>query len=285
MGSIVYLNGQLCPREQANVSVMDRGFLFGEGVYEVVRCYEGRWFRMRDHGARLARSMAALSMGGFEVSWLEGIGNDLLKANHSDGSGVILYVQVTRGADTNRAHRYPMKLLTPTSLAFLQQLRLEADSEKAAVVIQEDQRWGRCDIKSISLLGHVMAATEAQRAKADEAILVREGVVTEGSSTNVAIVREGRVVTHPESPKILSGISRKVMLEICGEMGVAVEQRPFGVDELHSASEVFLMGTTHEIWPVGKIDGKVLEGPQDGGLTGRLMGRFSELTRTADRIG
>lgn len=285
MGSIVYLNGQLCPREEANVSVLDRGFLFGEGVYEVVRCYEGRWFRMRDHTGRLARSMVALSMGGFEVSWLEGIGNDLLKANHSGGSDVILYVQVTRGADTNRAHRFPMRLLTPTSLAFLQDLRPEDDPESASVVIQEDQRWGRCDIKSISLLGHVMAANDAKRAKADEAILVRDGVVTEGSSTNVAIVQDGRVVTHPESPKILSGISRKVMLEICAEMGVTVEQRPFGLDALHRASEVFLMGTTHEIWPVGKIDGKVVVRRPEGGLTGRLARRFSELTCSADRIG
>ena len=262
---------------EAGVSPMDRGFLFGDGVYEVVRCYDGRWFRMEDHEARLARSLSAIGLEGFDVGRLAQVGEDLLAANGKPRADALFYLQVTRGCDEVRSHVYPKSPpLKPTVFGMLRLMDREFREPPASVVLLEDQRWGRCDVKSISLLGHVMAANEARVLSADEAVLYRNGVVTEGASVNVAAVIDGQVRTHPESPRILSGISRKAMLEICRETGIPFEERAFGVEELKTASEVFLMGTTHEIWPVGAIDGVMLESPADGGVVKPLARRFRE---------
>lgn len=280
---IVYLDGQLCPLSDAKVSVLDRGFLFGDGVYEVVRCYRGRWFRMKDHAERLARSLKEIGIETFESDWLEGIGDDLLAANGKTPPDLILYLQVTRGADIVRAHCYPDEPLKPTVFAMIRSMDIKQPELPAAVVTVEDRRWGRCDIKCTSLLGHVMAANISKAKQAQEAVLVRDGIVTEGSCTNVAIVVDGTVITHPESPRILSGISRKVVLEICSELKIPVLERSFRVDELKRASEAFLMGTTHEVWSVASVDGDLIPLPTDGGITQKLWNRFSELARAEGR--
>jgi D-alanine transaminase len=276
---IAYLNGQLCPLSEAKVSVLDRGFLFGDGVYEVVRCYHGRWFRMKDHSERLARSLKEIGVDTFDSNWLEGIGDDLLAANGKTPPDAILYLQVTRGSDVVRSHFYPDEPIKPTVFGMLRSIGSKQPEAPAAVRTVEDRRWGRCDIKSTSLLGHVMAANDAKAKGAHEAVLVRDGMVTEGSCTNVAVVVDGQVMTHPESPRILSGISRKVVLEICAELKIPVIERSFRLDEMKRASEVFLMGTTHEVWPVMSIDGTPLPIPAEGGLTQTLRTRFSELAR------
>lgn len=279
---VVFLNGNLCPLVEARVSPMDRGFLFGDGVYEVVRCYDGRWFRMEDHAARLARSLSAIGLEGFDVGSLAKVGEDLLAANGGQGADAIFYLQVTRGCDELRSHVYPKSPpLKPTVFGMARLLEREFREPPASVVLLEDRRWGRCDVKSVSLLGHVMAANEARAQGADEAMLYRDGVVTEGASVNVAAVIDGQVRTHPESPRILSGISRKAMLEICRETGVPFEERAFSVEELKTASEVFLMGTTHEIWPVGAIDGVLMKATADGGVANRLARQFRERVRSA----
>lgn len=277
---VVYFNGRLCSLAEAGVSPMDRGFLFGDGVYEVVRCYDGRWFRMEDHAARLARSLTAIGLEGFDVGRLARVGEDLLEANGGRGADAVFYLQVTRGCDEVRSHVYPQSTsLKPTVFGIVRLLDREFREPPASVVLLEDRRWGRCDVKSVSLLGHVMAANEARAQGADEAVLYRGGVVTEGASVNVAAVIDGRVRTHPESPQILSGVSRKAMLEICQETGVPFEERAFSVEELRAASEVFLMGTTHEIWPVCAVDGVLLESPAEGGVVKPLARRFRERTR------
>ena len=277
MNQITYLDGQLCPLDEAKISVLDRGFLFGDGVYEVVRCYRGQWFRMRDHIERLARSLSEIGIDNFDANWMEGIARDLLAANGKVPSDLILYLQVTRGSDAVRAHVYPAQSLKPTVFGMLRSMSRTAPEPPAAVTLVEDRRWGRCDIKSIALMGHVMAANQANRNGSDEAILIRDGVVTEGSCTNVAAVINGQVVTHPESPSILSGISRKVVLELCRELGIPVAERPIRKDELLRASEVFLMGTTHEVWPVASIDGKSLLPEAGDGIIQKLKDRFSAL--------
>ena len=277
---VVFFNGRLCSLAEAGVSPMDRGFLFGDGVYEVVRCYDGRWFRMEDHAARLARSLSAIGLEGFDAARLAKVGEELLAANGGQRADAVFYLQVTRGCDKVRSHVYPKSpALKPTVFGMARLLDREFREPPASVVLLEDRRWDRCDVKSISLLGHVMAANEARAQGAEEALLYRDGVVTEGASVNVAAVIDGQVRTHPESPRILSGISRKAMLEICREMGVPFEERAFGVEELKTASEVFLTGTTHEIWPVGAIDGVLLEAPAKNGVVEQLARRFRERVR------
>lgn len=277
---MVFFNGRLCSLAEAGVSPMDRGFLFGDGVYEVVRCYDGRWFRMEDHAARLARSLSAIGLEEFDAGRLAKVGDELLAANGGQGADAVFYLQVTRGCDQVRSHVYPKSpALKPTVFGMARLLERGFHEPPASVVLLEDRRWDRCDVKSISLLGHVMAANEARAQGAEEAVLHRDGVVTEGASVNVAAVIDGQVRTHPESPRILSGISRKAMLEICREMCIPFEERAFGVEELKTASEVFLMGTTHEIWPVGAIDGVLLEAPVKNGVVNRLARRFREWVR------
>ena len=280
MSRIAYLNGQLCSLGEAKVSVLDRGFLFGDGVYEVVRCYDGHWFRMADHVARLARSLSQCDLVDFDAAWMEGVAHDLVAANGAPPKDAILYFQVTRGADLVRSHVYPKNGLKPTSFGMLRSMIRSTPEPPAATILVEDRRWGRCDIKTTALLGHAMAANQANRRGGDEAILVREGIVTEGASTNVAAVIDQKVVTHPESPKILSGISRKVVLELCQEMGIPVVERPIRKDELLNASEVFLMGTTHEVWPVASIDGESRSLQVGSGITRKLQDRFAELTNS-----
>ena len=281
---IVYLNGTLVPIEEASVSVLDRGFLFGDGVYEVVRCYAGRWFRLEDHANRLQRSLAEIGLTGFDVGWMEGIGRDLLTAHGRTPADAILYLQITRGADRLRSHVHPEGMV-PTVFGMIREWNSNQDPETASVICLEDWRWSRCDIKSVSLLGHALAANESHRKGADEAVLVRKGVVTEGASTNIAIIREGTVMTHPESPHILSGISRKVVLEICAELKIPFQERSFGLDDLKRADEVFLMGTTHEVWPVSSIDGHPVPVGSRNGVTWKLKRRFSELTVPANLPG
>ncbi len=282
MKQITYLDGQLCPLDEARVPVLDRGFLFGDGVYEVVRCYRGEWFRMRDHIERFARSLDEVGIENFDANWMEGIARDLLAANCKGGKmppDLILYLQVTRGSDVVRSHVYPLEPLKPTVFGMLRSMARTDPEPAAAVTLIEDRRWGRCDIKSIALMGHVMAANQASRNGSDEAILIRDGVVTEGSCTNVAVVIHGQVITHPESPRILSGVSRKVVLELCRELGIPVVERPIRKDELLNSSEVFLMGTTHEVWPVASIDGKSLPPETPNGIIRKLKDRFSALAR------
>ena len=281
MSRVAYLNGQLCPLDEARVSVLDRGFLFGDGVYEVVRCYGGQWFRMQDHVDRLARSLAECGID-FDAQWMEGVALDLVAANGAPPKDSILYFQVTRGADLVRSHVYPDHALEPTTFGMLRAMNRTSPEPPAATVLVEDRRWGRCDIKTTALLGHTMAANEASRQGGDEAILIRDGVVTEGSCTNVAAVIDGKVVTYPESPNILSGISRKVVLELCHELGVPVLERPIQKAELLGAQEVFLMGTTHEVWPVASIDGESRSLQVGQGITQMLREQFSKLTSCQD---
>ena len=281
---IAYLNGRLCSLEDAKVSVLDRGFLFGDGVYEVVRCYGGHWFRMKDHADRLARSLQEVGLESFDADWMEGIAADLVTANGPVSGEAILYLQITRGCDTIRSHVYPDPPLRPTVFGMLRHRPRSEPEPPASVVTVEDRRWGRCDIKTISLLGHTMAANTANTQDSQEAILVRDGFVTEGSCTNVAIVRGGTVITHPESPSILSGISRKVVLELCADLGVPVLEQAFRADELGRADEVFLMGTTHEIWPVARVNGELVSCPEGkDSVTQLLRSRFSELARSVGR--
>ena len=255
---LVSVNGQLVPAAQASVSVFDRGFLFGDGVYELVRYFNGHPVAMDLHQARLARSCQLVGITGFNASLLPDICRELLEANCLRDASV--YVQVTRGAGATRAHM-PQPGLVPTVVAIASAaptLEQFAQPESVSVVTMEDPRWKRCEIKTISLAGNILCLMHAQAAGAEETILLRDGMVGEGASTNVAIVHEGRVVTCPldsaETP-VLHGTMRAWLVDAARAAGVPVDVRPISQHELRAAPEVLLTSSRRLVSAVTRLDG------------------------------
>lgn len=278
----VYWNGQFLPKDQVKVSPDDRGFLFGDGVYEVVRIYEGRFFEMAAHEQRLIESAEAI---GLSLPNFKGMGEFALELlNHQsipDGNGV-LYYQISRGA-APRKHFFPDPPIPTSHYAYIQALPVpDLETRPSAVAFTgADQRWANCHIKSIALLGSVLAAQEAKNKGGNEAILYRDETVTEGSHTNVFAVVDGTLRTHPADQWVLNGVNRRVVIELAREAGIPYSEEAFTLSELEQASEIFLTGTTVEIWPVSKLDDRQVGDGQTGPVTLRLQKAFD---RTRDRL-
>lgn len=255
---IVYLNGEFLPQEQAKVSVMDRGFLFGDGVYEVIPVFGGRCFRLAEHLERLDYSLretriaAALT----PAQW-EDIFERLIAANAVvDGGDQMLYLQVTRGVAATREHRFPD--CPPTVFAMSRALPPLPEQAPAPIdaIALEDIRWQRCDIKSISLLGNVLMTQQVLDAGAGEAILVRDGCVLEGASSNVFVVVDGTLYTAPKDRHILAGITRDLIVELVAQHGLPFSEQALPVQRLGAASEIWISSSTREMVPVAKLDGR-----------------------------
>lgn len=249
---ICYLNGEYLPLEQARISVLDRGFIFGDAIYEVMVASGGRIFALEEHLLRLANSLAAVLMENphSDVEWralLEG----LVDAN--GGGEQSLYVQVTRGA-AERDHAFP-RGLEPTVFAMSRSLAVKSTLEEVDAMLVADNRWLRCDIKSTSLLPNVLLRNQALAAGAYEAILVRDGFVTEGSSSNVFIVQGERVITPPLSPHILPGVSRALLIDVLQGNDILVDEAPVSRAMLGAADEVWLTSTTRDLVAVRHLDG------------------------------
>jgi D-alanine transaminase len=273
-----FINGRFLPLAQASVSVEDRGFQFGDGVYEVIRTYRGRPFKLEAHLARLNRSAEALGLRQPYAleRWRDYISEGLRLAAFPEAK---IYIQVTRGA-APRDHAYA-QTLEPTIVMTVRELHpLASEVQTAGVdaMTVEDLRWGRCDIKSLNLLPNVLARQQAKVAGVFEAILVRQGEVTEGSVSNVIIVDQRALVTAPEGPRILSGVTREVVLALAKQEGLEVQERYPSQAQLYGASEVFLTGTTVEVLPVVRIDGRSVAGGEPGPVTRCLAKRFLEQT-------
>ncbi|MBN1885272.1 MAG: aminotransferase class IV [Candidatus Krumholzibacteriota bacterium] len=275
---IVYLDGRYLDRDEACISPDDRGFVLGDGVYEVIRFYGGRPFALAEHLDRLARSIGEIRIEGVDAAALGSVARRLVEEN---GLGdAVVYIQVTRGA-AERVHRFPGGGARPTvwgSAAPFDGYR-EERKHGAAVVTLPDIRWGRCDIKTTSLLPNVLASEEATRRGAIEAILVRDGVVTEGASSTLCAVDGNRLLTHPEGPRILSSVTRSIVLRLCGELGVEVVEKAVAAGSLAGMDEALLLSTTKEILPVVQVDGLPVSGGVPGPVTRRLQEAFTALTR------
>jgi len=276
---IVYLNEEYLPLEEARVSVEDRGFLFADGIYEVVRFYGGRPFRLEAHLQRLQRSgrQALLPLHG-GVSDLPRIIERVRSEN--DLQDAEIYIECTRGAAHPRGHPFPAQP-APTLLVMpvpIHALPSGALTRGLSAVTTPDIRWRHCDIKSIMLLPNVMAKQQARDRGAFEAIFVRDGVVTEGASSNVFAVINGVLRTHPADPDILAGISRQVVLELAAELGLETRENPFTLGELYSAEEAFLTSTTLEVLPISQVDHLPLGDDCPGPRTMRLWQAFQETT-------
>jgi D-alanine transaminase len=277
MPDIGYVNGRFSLLADAVVSVEDRGFQFGDGVYEVIRTYGNRPFQLDAHLIRLERSASALHLRlplpRTELSTV--VQEAVAKAAYKESK---IYIQVTRGA-APRDHQFPTEV-TPTLVITVREMRTLADSVRqqgVEAITIDDLRWGRCDIKSVNLLGNVLARQQAKEAGVFEALFIRQGDVLEGSVSNLFVVHNGELVTAPEGSYILSGVTRSLVLSLARDAGIAVCERAPSRETLYSASEVFLSGTTIEILPVTRIDGRMIGSGVPGATTVSLADRFKKL--------
>ncbi len=259
--SQVYLNGEFLPTADAKVSVLDRGFLFGDGVYEVIPVFHGRALAAHEHLQRLNRSLQAIHLDSLhsDEEWLQ-LFSRLLELNSHSGSCQAIYLQITRGAGPVRKHHFPENT-PPTvllmAMPFQPRLGTGADETPAGRAISApDKRWQRCDIKSTSLLGNLMHHQGAVEADVDEALLIDDqGLVTEGSSSNVFVVIDSVIITPPVSDKILAGITRHLVLALAREDGrYSCEERELRADELKQADEIWITSSSREILPIIELD-------------------------------
>jgi len=273
---IAFVNDAFLPLAEARVSVEDRGFQFGDGVYELLRVYAGAPFHPAEHLGRLEQSARAI---GIPLSftrdrWTAVIAEAIARSGFPDAK---VYIQVTRGV-APRDH-VPPGSVTPTVVVTVRAMAppaAELYANGAAVVTVADLRWTRCDIKSIGLLANVLTKQQAKEKGAVEALFVRDGAVLEGATSNVMTVKNRCLVTPPEGPLLLSGVTRKVVLGLALEAGVAVKEQPVAEAELYAAAEVFLTGTTIEVLPVVRVNGRPIGAGVPGPVTKLMMARFRE---------
>ena len=260
--SWTYLNKDFITREEVKISPFDRGFLFGDGVYEVIPIYERKAFLLEEHIARLGRSLVLTGIKR-PKKWnkIPEIIDNLVERNLFDNQSV--YLQITRGEDSVRNH-IPDPKVEPTLFITSSDLkvnpyRLNPEKKGLAVKILEDPRWDRCDIKAVTLLSNVIAMREANIEGKDGVIFCNKGKITEGASSNVFAVFDNLVVTSPESNQILSGITRKHVLYLLSTKGIKVLEKDLNLVDLYKAEEVWMTSSTQEIQPVRKIDEKVIK--------------------------
>lgn len=276
---IVYFNSEFKQVEEAVVSPFDRGFLFADGVYESIRTYNGKLFRYKNHLDRLKRSLKEIKNDFKDFSLLENIIYELIKKNNIESESVI-YLQITRGAAIPRTHHFPIENISPTLFISATEFseNIEERESGVKVILQEDIRWLRCDIKSISLLPVVLASQKAKEENAVEAILVRDGLITEGTHTNFFAVKDETVYTAPKSKMILEGITRKVVLEFCEKFGIDYREEFINKDDLKNFSEFFITSTTKEVTPVVEIDYWKINQGEPGKITKSLQAVFKKVT-------
>ena len=271
---VVYLNGEFLPPDQAQVSVFDRGFVFGDGVYEVIPVFGGRLFRLPQHVQRLENSLAAIRLR--NPHRIEEWTKIFLRLIADNGGGDLsIYLQITRGV-APRDHAFPPNI-APTVFAFAQPLKYAPPEQLAAgvaAIITADIRWSRCDIKAIALLANALLRQQASDQGAAEAILVRDGMVTEGAASNIFIVSRGRLITPPKGPYILPGVTRDLVVEIARAQGIPCDEQTISLAALKSADEVWLTSSTKEILPITRIDNQPVGNGKPGPLHARLFSLY-----------
>lgn len=279
---VAYLNGLYLPLEEARISPLDRGFLFADGVYEVIPCYNGRLFRLKQHIERLIRSLDAILLPSphTETEWTDLL-NGLVQRN--GGGHQSLYVQVTRGAPTLRDHRFPDHC-PATVFALSQTLEdpesrlLDAETGIRAMTCA-DTRWSHCDIKSVALLANVLLRHEARQAGCDEAILIRDGHVTEGATSNIFVVQKGELLTPPLGPHILDGITRDLIIGLAQRNEIPVREAPVTVQQLTQANEIWISSSTRGARPVVLLDGQPVGDGRPGSLWRTMAEYYAEFRR------
>lgn len=273
----VYLNGQYIDHTRATIPVDDRGFLFADGVYEVIRIYDGRQFLGAEHMQRLRRGLAALHIDSAVVDSLSDIADRLISDNGVTGDGTV-YIQVTRGVAPRR-HAFPDPAVDPTVYVLAKPFtQYPADYFETGVpsISVPDTRWSRCDIKSIALLPNVLANQQAHHAGAFEALFIKDGVLIEGSHSNLFGVLDGTLLTYPSCNYILPGITRALVLEMARELNIPVAEAPIPWERIDDVEELFLSGTTTEVMPISRVDDRIVGDGTPGPITTRLQRAYRE---------
>ncbi|HEX5415642.1 MAG TPA: D-amino acid aminotransferase [Chloroflexota bacterium] len=278
--TLVYLNGQFVPYDDAKIPVEDRSVQFADGVYEVVRYYNGQPFRMAQHLARLTRSAAGIEIPLPPVEELRRAMDSLIERQGLTEATV--YLQVTRGVAA-RQHGL-VENLAPTVIAIARPAKSVRPRPTLKVVTYSDDRWARCYIKTTQLLPNALARERAKRLGADDAIFLRDGFVMEASAANVFIVKNEDLLTPPLTNYILPGITREVIVELAEQVGVPVREEPITQQQLYTADEVFITGTNSELGPVVEVDGRKVGDGKIGPIFARLLAAFDAAARSQEPL-
>jgi D-alanine transaminase len=277
-----HLNGQQLLLTEARISPLDRSFLFGDGIYEVMPVHGGRLFRAQRHFDRLARSAAALRLKNphSAAEWLALL-QQLVDAN--GGGEQYVYLQLSRGAEHGRNHA-PLPDIAPTVFAYSSPWPVPTEStlrDGLACITAEDTRWARCDIKSVALLANVLLRQLAVDANASETILLRDGELVEGSASTVHVVRNGTLITPPNSTRLLPGTSRSLVEELADSLGIARRDARITEAELRSADEIWLAAATREVQPVTRLDGAAVGNGRPGPVWRKIYDAWQQLKLAA----
>jgi D-alanine transaminase len=272
-----YFNGKLLPKDEIKISPDDRGFLFADGIYEVVRWYEGFFYDMSSHLSRMKRSLRELRINWTDADKFPAIAGDLIKNNSLEKQPSMVYLQVTRGA-ARRSHSFPSPDVSPTIYANAWSFNPDKESKENGikVMLKEDIRWSRCDIKSVALLPNTISFQEAHQYGMGECIFVRNGLITEGSHSNIFFVIDGALFTHPESNHVLSGITRKNILRIAHESGIKIREEAVPENRIRFIREAFITNTSSEVTPVIELGGNTLGEGIPGPVTQILRDKFDD---------
>ena len=270
-----YLNGEFLPLAAARISPLDRGFLFGDGAYEVIPVYSRRPFRIAEHLRRLQDSLDGIRLANplRPAEWQAVVERLVAEADFPDQS---VYLQVTRGADDKREQAFPIGV-SPTVFAFTSPLVAPSDAVRAAgvgAITVPDIRWAKCDLKAISLLANVLLRQQAVEAGCAEAIMLREGCLTEGAASNIFVVKAGVILTPPQDGHILPGITYDVVLELAARHGAPHEIRPVSEDELRTADELWMTSSTKEVLAIVNLDGQPVGRGERAGRPGPVTQRM-----------
>jgi D-alanine transaminase len=280
---IAYFNSRYLPKADIRIEPDDRGFLLGDGVYEVTPCYDGRFLALERHLDRLRSGLEQLRIEGADLAAIEAASQELIRRNGLDTGKAIVYFQVTRGVGP-RTHAFPKPPVPPTVYGYAAGVAPKFDPAVGVSAISvPDLRWSRCDIKSISLVANCLANQQAQEAGAFEAILVRDGVALEGTHTGLLAVFDGEVWTGPKTTLALPSITRDLVLELCAELGIAAREAPIRHERLPRADEIILVGTTTEVLSVVRLDGGLVGDGRPGPISARLLAAFRDLVRSLAR--
>jgi D-alanine transaminase len=276
-----YFNGSFLPADQIHISPDDRGFLFADGIYEVVRWYEGFFYDMDGHMTRLRRSLNEIRLSWPGSDSFPAVANELIIQNNLQNRPSLVYLQVTRGA-AKRSHAFPDPVIPPTVYAFARGFHPQKEVIAGGInaILRKENRWSRCDIKSISLLPNILSFQEARDQNCHECIFVRDGMITECAHSNVFFVIDGTIYTHPESENILSGITRRNIVRIARESGIRVTEMPVPEMKLNEISEAFITNTSFEIAPLISINKVAVGDGHPGPLTRSIREKFDEEIRS-----